>query len=209
MAITKTVEAGKTPLLVVKAILEAPCSPCHLALSALTPSQVAPSLRAEGCWNVAAIRELRTDKMRFIGNFTFEERATSTVHPRVKPVVVVLIQTNPIMASGMSREERNEELGTIIFTNKPNTLRDVRGVVPLFITYLIRSFTSSSLFTVMTGLNGDKRKGSCKESLDANSGILDYNKNFKVHVSDTHREEPGERKWGNLPKGSWGSEIMN
>ncbi|KAK9087255.1 hypothetical protein Syun_029649 [Stephania yunnanensis] len=49
-------------------------------------------------------------------------RLTYVVCPRVEPFVVVLIQTDPAVVSGMSWEERQEELGTIILTTKLNNL---------------------------------------------------------------------------------------
>ncbi|KAK9094334.1 hypothetical protein Scep_025803 [Stephania cephalantha] len=36
---------------------------------------------------------------------------------------------------------------------------------------------------------------------------FDYDIETLVHVSDKHREEPGERMLGHPPKGSWGSKY--
>ncbi|KAK9125244.1 hypothetical protein Scep_014090 [Stephania cephalantha] len=58
-----------------------------------------------------------------------EEHATSVVCPRVKPIVVVLVQVNLAVASGMSWEERHEELDTIISMIKPNTVYEDKAQV--------------------------------------------------------------------------------
>ncbi|KAK9148323.1 hypothetical protein Scep_007080 [Stephania cephalantha] len=57
---------------------------------------------------------------------TQEEQATTIVRPRVELVVAALILTDPIMASGISWEERQKEFGTIVLATKPNKLPKIR-----------------------------------------------------------------------------------